>query len=105
MKTKIFFPILFFSLIMFSCEKNTTDDEPHQINQYNGSGSYGDFLKIKLDQTANTYKIDNVTTGKADSGTLALAAADLPGIYKIEKNSKVYYFLENTKKFFAGVFP
>lgn len=90
-----------------SCEKeDDTNNQTDIIKKYSGSGSEGDLITFDINQTNNTYTIENETTGETENGSYTIISNNtLSGVYHIEKGSSNFYAVELDDKIIAANFP
>ncbi|MGD9156159.1 MAG: hypothetical protein PVG90_11760 [Bacillota bacterium] len=73
---------------------------------YSGSASKGDVLTIRMNHSANSYSVNNETTGFATSGNFSYSSnSNLSGIKTVSVGSKEYFTMELNNKVLAANFP
>lgn len=97
------------ALVFSSCKKDDPDIDPpvvDEITNYSGSGSEGDLITFDINQTDQTYTINNETTGQEDEGRYeVMDTPGLEGIYSVTIGSDEFYAVELDDKIIAANFP
>ncbi len=82
------------------------DDNSGTSRAYSGSASAGDIVTFSINPSDNTYRVENSTTGRTETGSYTVMASDeLSGIKKVTSGSKSFFAVELTDKVIAANFP
>jgi hypothetical protein len=86
--------------------KNSSSGSNSTYYNYSGSASKGDVLTIRMNHTANSYSVNNETTGFSTSGNFTYSSdSNLSGIKTVSVGSKEYFAMELNNKVLAANFP
>jgi len=98
-------------VLLAACKKDddnspSTPDTPDTITEYAGSGSAGDLITFEINQSDNSYSVNNETTGQHEDGTFSVSSSTgLEGIYEVNIGGSDFYAVELDDRLIAANFP
>jgi hypothetical protein len=98
--------LLALSLVTGCGSHKGSNNSTNTCYDYSGSASKGDVLTIRMNHTANTYSLNNETTGFSTSGNFTYSGdSNLSGIKTVSIGEKKYFAMELNNKVLAANFP